>query len=114
MGHIRMYIVEWVRDFELIERQDVQAETIAEVVTKAKSEWPEIAARCGRAPNRFRVKDRRLKELVVVALPKHQDRPLGEAGCQTQRQAQQNEIGPAEGRSDGAESAHGEGSRRAR
>ena len=80
-----MYIVEWERDFELIERQEVDAETIAEVVIRAKSEWRGIAARRGRAPDRFRVKDKRFKELIVVALPKNPDRP----GWQPQKESSQ-------------------------
>ncbi|HLH51076.1 MAG TPA: hypothetical protein VKV96_17190 [Roseiarcus sp.] len=65
-----MYIIEWIRDFELIEREISKAGSVSEAIAEARANWSQVFAGLGRKPDRFRVKNNRLKELAVVALPK--------------------------------------------
>jgi hypothetical protein len=67
---ITMYLIEWLSDFEVLERELLVATTVSEAIAKARANSSRVAARLGREPDRFRVKDQGMKELAVVALAK--------------------------------------------
>jgi hypothetical protein len=67
-GDVAMYLIEWLCDLEVIEKEKVEAATVSAAIAKARANWNHVVARVRRQPDRFRVKDQQLKELAVVAL----------------------------------------------
>ena len=67
-----MYIIEWLDDLEILGSELSEAATVSAAIAQAMVNSGEVAARVGRQPNRFRIKDQGMRELAVVALPRPQ------------------------------------------